>query len=227
MPRVVIISAPSGAGKTTITRTLVEKHPDTYALSVSATTRKPRTGEKDGDAYHFLDRAEFDRWKRDGRFLETAEYAGQWYGTPRSEVDRILGSGRHALLDIEVVGAEQIRQAWPGDNLVSVFVLPSSPDVLVGRLKGRGTETADQIRARLERAQHELQHSGAFDHVVKNDELDQAVRTLRDIVEQGRAPNMPQSAPWIEGFASGFQAAKLRLYSQLKGKNEDANRHTH
>jgi len=220
-PRVVIVSAPSGAGKTTITRRLVETHPDRYAISVSATTRMPRTGERDGEAYHFLDRAEFERWKRDGRFLETAEYAGEWYGTPRSEIDRILGSGKHALLDIEVVGAEQIRKSWQGDNLVSVFVLPSSPQVLVARLHGRGTETVKQLEARLSRAQEELRHCSAFDYIVKNDDLDQAVGTLREIVELGRGPrrDMPQLNRWIEEFAAGFQEAKVELYTQLKGKH--------
>jgi len=220
-PRVVIVSAPSGTGKTTITRKLVEEHPDKYAISVSATTRKPRTGETNGQAYHFMDRQEFERWKRAGRFLETAEYAGEWYGTPKSEIDRILGSGRHALLDIEVVGAEQIRKSWQGDNLVTVFVLPPSVQVHVARLQGRGTETVAQQDARLERAQNELRYSSAFDHILVNDELDRAVASLREIVEQGRGPerDVPQLTKRIDEYATGLQAARAQLYTQSKGKN--------
>jgi guanylate kinase len=216
----VIVSAPSGAGKTTITRKLVALHPDTYGLSISATTRKPRAGETDGQAYHFLSGDEFQRWKRDGRFLETAEYAGEWYGTPKTEVDRLLASGRHALLDIEVVGADQIRQAWKGEAPITVFVLPASPHVLLARLQERKTESLDQMRLRLERAQQELGHSGSYDRLLRNDDLDEAVATLREIVEEGGGwrRNAPDASRWIGQFAADLQKEKDRLYNQMKGQ---------
>jgi guanylate kinase len=219
-PRVVIVSAPSGAGKTTITRRLVELHPGTFGLAISATTRKPRVGETDGHAYHFLSRDEFQRWKQEGRFLETAEYAGEWYGTPRSEVDRILASGRHALLDIEVVGAEQIRQSWMGEAPITVFVLPATPQVLLERLQERKTETVDQLYTRLERAQHELGHSLSYDRLLRNDDVDDAVATLGEIVEEGGGwrRNAPDAIRWVGQFAADLQKEKARLHNQLKGK---------
>lgn len=220
-PRVVIVSAPSGAGKTTITRRLVELHPDKFDLSISATTRKPRAGERNGQAYHFLSRDEFQRWKQDGRFLETAEYAGEWYGTPKREVDRILASGRHALLDIEVVGAEQIRKAWKGDTPITVFVLPSSPHVLLERLRERKTESPDQLYKRLERAEVELRYSTTYDRLLRNDNLDDAVAALGEIVEQGggHRPTLPDDIRWIEQFTYGLQKEKAQVYNQLKGNN--------
>jgi guanylate kinase len=219
-PRVVIVSAPSGAGKTTITRRLVELRPDKFGLSISATTRQPRVGETDGQAYHFLSRDEFQRWKQEGRFLETAEYAGEWYGTPKNEVDRILGSGRHALLDIEVVGAEQIRKSWTGEAPITVFVLPASPQVLVERLQERKTETFDQLYTRLERAQHELGHSIRYDRLLRNDDIDEAVATLGAIVEEGGGwrRDARDAISWIGQFAADLQNEKVRLHNQMKGK---------
>jgi guanylate kinase len=216
----VIVSAPSGAGKTTITRRLVDLHPDKFGLSISATTRQPRAGERDGQAYHFLSQDEFQRWKREGRFLETAEYAGAWYGTPKMEVDRLLASGRHALLDIEVVGAEQIRNSWKGDAPITVFVLPASPHVLLERLQERKTESVDQMRVRLERAQQELGHSSRYDRLLRNDDLDEAVATLGQIVEEGGGwrPNAPDAIRWIGQFAADLQKEKDRLYNQMKGQ---------
>ncbi len=220
-PRVVIVSAPSGAGKTTITRRLVAQRPDRFGLSVSATTRKPRTGERDGDAYRFLSRDEFERWVQDGRFLETAEYAGEMYGTPASEVDRLLAGGRHALLDIEVVGAEKIRRSWKGDAPVAVFVLPASPQVLLQRLRDRKSESFEQLYARIERAQHELQQSRGYDRLLKNDDLDAAVAELGEIAEQGGGwrCDAPDAIRWIDQFAADLEKEKVRFYNQMKGKH--------
>jgi guanylate kinase len=218
-PRLVIVSAPSGAGKTTITRRLVEQQPAQFGLSISATTRRPRAGEVDGQAYYFLSRPEFERWKTSGRFLETAEYAGEWYGTPKAEVERILGSGRHALLDIEVVGAEQIRKSWQGEAPITVFVLPASPHVLVERLRNRKTESPDQLYKRLERAQYELNDSLKYDRILRNDKLDDAVAELAEIVEEGGGwhRNHPDTIRWIEQFAYDLQKEKVQLYRQMKG----------
>ena len=219
-PRVVIVSAPSGAGKTTITRKLVELHPDRFDLSISATTRKPRVGERNGQAYHFLTRDEFERWKREGRFLETAQYAGEWYGTPRSEVDGILASGKHALLDIDVVGAENIRKAWKGEAPITVFVLPASPQVLLERLKDRKTESFDQMYARIERAQHELGQSARYDRLLRNDALGEAVAELGEIIDEGGGwrRDAPDASRWIDQFAADLQEEKVRFYNQMKGK---------
>jgi guanylate kinase len=219
-PRVVIVSAPSGAGKTTITRKLVELHPAKFDLSISATTRKPRLEEKDGQAYHFLSRDEFERWAREGRFLETAQYAGEWYGTPKSEVDRILASGKHAVLDIEVVGAEKIRQSWRGEAPITVFVLPASPQVLIERLRRRRSESFDQLYARLERAQDELRQSDTYDRLLRNDDLDEAVAALADIVEEGggRRRDAAEAIRWINQFATDLQQEKVRFYNQMKGR---------
>ena len=219
-PRVVIVSAPSGAGKTTITRRLVARHPDRFGLSVSATTRKPRAGERDGEAYRFLSRDEFARWVQDGQFLETAEYAGELYGTPIREVDRILASGRHALLDIEVVGAEKIRRSWKGDTPVTVFVLPASPQVLLERLRDRKSESFDQLYARIERAQHELQQARSYDRLLRNDDLDAAVAELGEIVDAGGGwrCDAPDASRWIDQFAADLEKEKVRFYNQMKGK---------
>lgn len=219
-PRVVIVSAPSGAGKTTITRRLVELRPDKFDLSISATTRKPRLGEGNGQAYHFVGREEFDRWKAEDRFLESAQYAGEWYGTLRSEVDRILASGKHALLDIEVNGAEAIRKTWAGAAPIRIFILPGSPDVLLQRLRERKTESFDQVYARLEQAQNELRWAGVYERVVRNDDLEKAVAAVSQIVEDGGAWwHAPAEFTWIEQFAADLQKEKVRLSNQMKGKN--------
>jgi len=110
-PRIVVLSSPSGGGKTTIARTILERYPKKFGYSVSATTRRPRAGERQGEAYYFLTREEFADWQKQGRFVETAEYAGELYGTLKSEVEKVLQSGRHVLLDIEVDGAQQVRAA--------------------------------------------------------------------------------------------------------------------
>jgi len=123
---VVILSAPSGGGKTTIAQRLLRERPADLGYSVSATTRPPRPGEQDGQAYHFLSRAEFERRRAAGEFLECAEYAGHLYGTLRSEVERVLNSGRHVVMDIEIEGARQVRAAYPWPRSISVFILPPS-----------------------------------------------------------------------------------------------------
>ena len=186
-PKVVVLSAPSGAGKTTIARALVEQRRD-VGHSVSATTRAPRSGERDGTAYHFLSRAEFQRRVRAGELLEWAEYAGELYGTLRAEVERLIAAGRHALLDIEVEGARQVRRAYPPPRSVSVFILPPSAAALLDRLRNRKTETGAALARRLERAVEELQAAPAYDHVVVNDELERAVTDVSRIID-GVAPS--------------------------------------
>jgi guanylate kinase len=146
-PRIVVLSAPSGGGKTTIAKALREQFPDRFGFSVSATTRKPRSGEQDGVDYYFWKPDEFLQGVNQGKFLEHAQYGGELYGTLRSDVQRILDSGRHVLLDIEVQGAEQVRRLDQG--ALTIFILPSDPRVLIQRLVKRGSETSAEIQQRL------------------------------------------------------------------------------
>ncbi len=195
-PRVVVLAAPSGGGKTTITREIRARQPTLFGYSVSATTRKARPGERDGEAYHFLTRDEFLRRQRAGEFLEWAEYAGELYGTLRNEVDRVLKSGKHVLLDVEVQGARQVRQAYPSPASLVVFVIPPSPRVLIERLRQRRTESEAQLRKRIEIATREVETARrelatVYDRVLVNDDLDTAVNEVIELVQR---PDVAQPA---------------------------------
>ena len=189
---VVVLAAPSGGGKTTIARALVGRWPQRYGFSVSATTRAPRPGERDGEDYFFLSKDEFRRRQGAGDFLESAEYAGELYGTLKAEVDRVLAAGRHVLLDIEVQGARQVRKRYPPPASRAVFILPPSAAELLRRLTGRRTESPREMAKRLETAIRELRQADAFDHVLVNDDLDTAVATVHKLVET------PEAAPRAE-----------------------------
>jgi guanylate kinase len=173
-PRVLVITGPSGVGKGTLIRELCRQFPD-LRLSVSATTRPPRSGERDGREYHFLTPDDFERRVQAGEFLEHAEYAGNRYGTLRSEVER-----GPVVLEIEVQGARQVREALP--EAVQVFIAPPSLDALRARLLGRGTDSPEGIRARLAQAEAELGAQDEFGHVVVNDDLARASAELNDLV---------------------------------------------
>jgi guanylate kinase len=175
-PRVLVITGPSGVGKGSLIQELLRRQPD-LELSVSATTRPPRSGERDGRDYRFLDPDEFERRVQAGDFLEHAEYAGNRYGTLRSELDRAPGG---IVLEIEVQGARQVREALP--EAVLVFIAPPSPEVLRERLIGRGTDSPDEIRRRLEQAESELAAQDEFQHVIVNDDLSRAAAELSDLV---------------------------------------------
>jgi guanylate kinase len=187
--RLFVITGPSGVGKGTLIRRLLEEVP-ALELSVSATTRPPRPGERDGVDYHFTSEDEFDRLAREGQLLEHATYAGHRYGTPRSEVEPRLAGGTSVVLEIEVQGARQVREAMP--EAVQVFIAPPSPEALRERLEGRGTDRPEQIDRRLEAARSELGARAEFAHVVVNDELDRAadelVALVREIVQAGAVP---------------------------------------
>jgi guanylate kinase len=176
----LVLSAPSGGGKTTIAKKLLQVRKD-LGYSVSATTRATRNGEREGEDYHFLSREEFERRRDQGEFLEWAEYGAQLYGTLKREIDRIFGEGRHAVLDIEVKGARQIRRNFP--NSLQVFVLPPSADVLVERLKRRNTENPELLRKRLTHASEELTAVAEYDYAVVNEDLDTAVEQVSAILD--------------------------------------------
>ena len=176
-----MITGPSGVGKGTLIRGLLERVPG-LELSVSATTRAPRPGEEDGVHYHFLSDAQFRDRVGAGDFVEHASYSGNRYGTLRSELDRRVAAGVPVVLEIEVQGARQVREAMP--DAVQVFIAPPSLEALRVRLVGRGTDDAEAVSERLRTAERELEAQPEFGHVVVNDRLDEATSELAEIVTQ-------------------------------------------
>ena len=176
----VILSAPSGGGKTTIARMLLARRPD-LGYSVSCTTRAPRQGEEQGRDYYFMTRAEFIAKREQGAFAESAEVHGNLYGTLRAEVERVLASGRHVVMDIDVQGAVQFIRAFP--HSVTIFILPPSAEVLLERLRARKTESPAQLAARLQSALQELQQVDEYEYVVMNDDLERAVSSVESIID--------------------------------------------
>ena len=181
MARVFVITGPSGVGKGTLIRGLMERLP-ALQLSVSATTRAPRAGEQDGVDYHFLTREEFDRRVAQGEFVEHADYAGRSYGTLRSELEDRVRQGVPVVLEIEVQGARQVRAAAP--EAVQVFIAPPSLDALRARLTGRGTDDSAEVERRLRVAEQELAAQPEFGHVVVNDRLEEALEELTATVSE-------------------------------------------
>jgi len=179
-PFLLVLSSPSGGGKTSIAKSLLQGRDD-LGYSVSATTRRIRPGERDGVDYHFLTRAEFIRRRDAGEFVEWATYGGELYGTLRGEIERIFARGRHAVLDIEVEGARQVRASYP--NSVHLFVLPPSAEVLVSRLTGRNTEATPLVRERIARAADELAAVKEYDYVIVNQDLVIAVAQVAAILD--------------------------------------------
>ena len=180
----LVIAAPSGAGKTTLARALVERHAD-VEFSVSATTRQKREYEKGSRDYHFVDEGEFIRMQESGELLEWAVVHGRRYGTPRAEVEQRLKEGRVVVLDIDVKGAGQVRQALPA--AVLVFVLPPSAEELRRRLATRDSEPAAERRIRLETARQELRAAGLFDYIIVNEDFEAALGRLEAIVTAERS----------------------------------------
>jgi len=176
----VILSSPSGGGKTSIAKALLARRQD-VGYSVSCTTRAPRAGEVNGKDYYFLTEQEFVARRAKGDFAESAQVHGLWYGTLRSEVEKVLGSGKHVILDIDVQGAAQFRRAFP--QAVLVFVLPPSGESLLERLRERGTENAAQLTRRLQSAIAELKAVPEYQYVVINDELERAVQRVAGIID--------------------------------------------
>jgi guanylate kinase len=189
----LVLSSPSGAGKTTLTRMLLEKNPE-LRFSVSHTTRSPRTNEVDGRDYHFVDRPRFLQLVDDGAFLEWAEVHGNLYGTSVAEIDRAQATAgcTGLIFDIDYQGARQIKSQV--DDVVTVFVLPPSMAELERRLRGRASETEEAVRKRFTAAQLEIEHYALFDYVVVNDEVTRAFDELRSIAVAERARRVRRSA---------------------------------
>jgi guanylate kinase len=183
-PKVFVITGPSGVGKGTLIRTLLDRIP-ALELSVSATTRRPRLGETQGVDYHFLDDAEFERRVGAGEFVEHATYSGRRYGTLRSDLEQRLSRGAPVVLEIEVQGARQIAETMP--EAVRIFIAPPSEEALRTRLVGRGTDAPEDVEKRLATAREELRAQAEFPHVVNNDRLDDAVAALEEVVRTALA----------------------------------------
>ncbi len=182
---ILILSSPSGAGKTTLTRMLMQDSALDLTLSVSVTTRKQRASEVDGVHYHFIEPSEFERMKAGGELLEWAQVHGHAYGTPRAPVEKVLAEGRDMLFDIDWQGASQVRERL-GDDVVSIFVLPPSMGELRARLERRAEDTASSIEARFENARREIERWRDYHYVVVNDDLKRAYRDVTAIVTAER-----------------------------------------
>jgi guanylate kinase len=179
-PFPIILSSPSGGGKTTIARMLLERRQD-VGYSVSCTTRAPRNGEENAKDYFFLSREEFEAKRSRDEFAESAVVHGNMYGTLRREVERVLASGKHVIMDIDVQGARQFARAFP--ESVLVFLLPPSADTLLDRLRGRQTEDDHKVLVRLRSAREELREVGEYQYVVVNDNLERAYSHVASIVD--------------------------------------------
>src|SRR5512143_154102 len=180
MPKLIVISAPSGSGKTTIAREILKLHPE-LVFSISATTRPIRQGEAEGRDYFFLTREEFERRIRLQELVEWEEIYGDYYGSLKAEVDRALAAGRSMVFDVDVKGALSIKRKYPAESLL-IFIKPPSVEVLERRLRERRTEDPGAVRKRMERVAMELAQAPAFDAVVVNDRLEQAVADVDRIV---------------------------------------------
>jgi len=186
--KLLIFSAPSGAGKSTVVRRIRQQIPD-LEFSVSATNREPRGDERDGESYHFLTTADFQARIQAGEFLEWEEvYPGKYYGTLRSEIDHRLAAGKSVVLDIDVVGGCRIKELY-GDRALSFFIAPPSLEVLRQRLVGRGTDSAENIEVRMGKASAEMTYQDQFDVIIVNDRLDLAVAEVMEHIQKAGGSN--------------------------------------
>ena len=176
----IVVSGFSGSGKGTLMKELLARYPDTYALSISATTRSPRSGEQEGREYFFKTREEFEKMIAKGELIEYAKYVENYYGTPRDYVEKKLDEGKDVILEIEIQGALNVKKMFP-DTLL-LFVTPPSAEELKKRLVGRGTETMDVIESRMDRACEEAEGMENYDYLIVNDSLDRCVEEMHSII---------------------------------------------
>lgn len=200
----LILSSPSGAGKTTLTRMLLQAKDIDLTLSISVTTRARRSSEVDGIHYNFIQRAQFERMRDSGELLEWAEVHGNFYGTPRGPVDAVLSEGRDVLFDIDYQGAQQVREKAQSD-VVTIFILPPSMKELRARLERRAEDAAATIEKRLENARNEIRRWVQYDYVLVNDDLQ---RTYEELLQILRAERLKRSRrqPGVEAFVARLLA---------------------
>jgi guanylate kinase len=199
----LVLSSPSGAGKTTISRALLEREPGRMTMSVSVTTRPARRGEVDGHDYHFIDRPKFDALVAKDELLEHAHVFGHWYGTPRQPVEKALREGRDVIFDIDWQGTQQLRQHARSD-MASIFVLPPSMGELERRLRQRAQDAEAVVRSRMAKAAEEISHWAEYDYIIVNDELEDSIRRVREIlsVERLRRERQIGLADFIRGLTA-------------------------
>ncbi|MBX3042371.1 MAG: guanylate kinase [Candidatus Kapabacteria bacterium] len=178
--RLLVLSSPSGGGKSTIAKELMNTYSN-LRFSVSATTRKPRAGEQNGVQYYFLGKEEFETKINKNQFVEYEEIFGNYYGTLKSEIDKAFFDSECLIFDVDVKGAMSVKQNYPEDALL-LFIIPPDIDTLEKRLRSRSTETEEQIRLRLSRAELELAYQDKFDHIIVNDELDKAIKETVEFI---------------------------------------------
>ncbi|HEY2133983.1 MAG TPA: guanylate kinase [Acetobacteraceae bacterium] len=196
----LVIAAPSGAGKTSITRALLRTDPE-LRLSISATTRPPRPGEQDGMHYHFRTQPEFDAMVARGELLEWAGVFGRSYGTPRAPVEAALAAGLDMVFDIDWQGSRQLRAAMPQD-VVGLFVLPPDITELEARLRKRGGDSEEAVALRMAKAREEMSHAPEFDHVLVNHDLERSVEAARAVLQAARLATSRQTG--LAGFLAGM-----------------------
>lgn len=184
-----VISGFAGAGKGTIVKALLEKYPEDYRLSISATTRNPRPGEQDGREYFFRTRKEFEKLIQNGGFIEWAEYVGNYYGTPREYVEEQLAAGNNIILEIERQGAFHVRELYP--SAVLLFVTPPSVEILEKRLTGRGTETMEVVKKRMHKAAEESTFMKDYNYVIVNEDVEEAVERVHELIQGYRNGTLP------------------------------------
>lgn len=203
-PVLIVVSGPSGAGKSTLVQRYVERHPETY-LSISATTRAPRPAETDGVNYHFFAKAAFEEGIQSQDFLEFAKVHENYYGTPRQHVEEALAKGQDVILEIDVQGGAQVREARP--DTVLCFLTPSSPEELVRRLKSRAQDSDEVIARRIRNAREEYRALESYDYRVVNDDLEQAYLDLRAVIQGARhALSRVNRKNLVETYTSGLKA---------------------
>ncbi len=199
----LVLSSPSGAGKSTISRALLEKHPD-LTMSISATTRPMRPGEVDGKDYYFIDKAKFEDMVADGEFLEHAQVFDNYYGTPRPPVVDALEQGKDVLFDVDWQGTQQLRQN-ARDDLASIFILPPSVAELERRLYARAQDPEDVVKKRMAKATSEMSHWAEYDYIIINEAIEHSVREAEAILSAERLKRMRRVgvSEWLRGMGVG------------------------